>query len=244
MKENCLFEKEDAMLRLDMSEYMERHTRKPIQIYSTSFYSCLKTATSQIPSWLSVYLIRDSVDQGRRVSFKNALVVMTSNVGSSAIAKGRRGSIGFLLEDDESTSYAGMKALVMEELKAYFRPELLNRIDEVVVFRSLEKAQMLEIVNLILQEVKARLMSLGIGLEVSESIKDLICQQGYDQTYGAGPLRRAVTSIVEDPLSEALLAGDYRPGEMAVMDLDASGNLIVTSRSEQNISLSDIASIF
>lgn len=104
---------------------------------------------------------------------------------------------------------------------------------------------MLEIVNLMLQEVKARLMSLGIGLEVSESIKDLICQQGYDQTYGARPLRRAVTSIIENPLSEALLGGDYRPGETAVIDVDASGNPIVTRRSDQkNISLSDTASIF
>lgn len=81
------------------------------------------------------------LSQGRRVSFKNALIVMTSNVGSSAIAKGRRGAIGFLLADDESTSYAGMKALVVEELKTYFRPELLNRIDEIVVFQSLEKTQ-------------------------------------------------------------------------------------------------------
>ncbi|XVF11332.1 hypothetical protein REPUB_Repub08aG0018200 [Reevesia pubescens] len=264
----CYFGSEDAMLRLDMSEYMERHTVSKL-IGSPPGYvgyeegGMLTEAIRRRPFTL---LLLDEIEkahpdifnillqlfedghltdsQGRRVSFKNALVVMTSNVGSSAIAKGRRGSIGFLLEDDESASYAGMKALVMEELKAYFRPELLNRIDEVVVFRSLEKAQMLEIVNLMLQEVKSRLMSLGIGLEVSESIKDLICQQGYDQTYGARPLKRAVTSIVEDPLSEALLTGNYRPGETAVVDLDASGNPIVTSRSDQNISLSDTASIF
>lgn len=256
------------MLRLDMSEYMERHTVSKL-IGSPPGYvgyeegGMLTEAIRRRPFTL---LLLDEIEkahpdifnillqlfedghltdsQGRRVSFKNALVVMTSNVGSSAIAKGRHGSIGFLLEDDKSTSYAGMKALVMEELKAYFRPELLNRIDEVVVFRSLEKAQMLEIVNLMLQEVKARIMSLGIGLEVSESIKDLICEQGYDQTFGARPLRRAVTSIVEDPLSEALLAGDYRPGETAVIDLDASGNPIVTIRSDRNISLSDTASIF
>ncbi|PPR81653.1 hypothetical protein GOBAR_AA39059 [Gossypium barbadense] len=261
-------EREDAMLRLDMSEYMERHTVSKL-IGSPPGYvgyeegGMLTEAIRRRPFTL---LLLDEIEkahpdifnillqlfedghltdsQGRRVSFKNALVVMTSNVGSSAIAKGRRGSIGFLLENDESSSYAGMKALVMEELKAYFRPELLNRIDEVVVFRSLEKLQMLEIVNLMLQEVNARLVSLGIGLEVSESIKDLICQQGYDQTYGARPLRRAVTAIVEDPLSEALLAGNYSPGETAIIDLDALGNPIVTSRSDRNISLSDTASIF
>ncbi|MBA0821182.1 hypothetical protein Goarm_018053 [Gossypium armourianum] len=260
--------KEDAMLRLDMSEYMERHTVSKL-IGSPPGYvgyeegGMLTEAIRRRPFTL---LLLDEIEkahpdifnillqlfedghltdsQGRRVSFKNALVVMTSNVGSSAIAKGRRGSIGFLLENDESSSYAGMKALVMEELKAYFRPELLNRIDEVVVFRTLEKLQMLEIVNLMLQEVNARLVSLGISLEVSESIKDLICQQGYDQTYGARPLRRAVTAIVEDPLSEALLAGNYSPGETAVIDLDALGNPIVTSRSDRNISLSDTASIF
>ncbi|KAA3458188.1 chaperone protein ClpD, chloroplastic [Gossypium australe] len=262
------FGSEDAMLRLDMSEYMERHTVSKL-IGSPPGYvgyeegGMLTEAIRRRPFTL---LLLDEIEkahpdifnillqlfedghltdsQGRRVSFKNALVVMTSNVGSSAIAKGRRGSIGFLLENDESSSYAGMKALVMEELKAYFRPELLNRIDEVVVFRALEKPQMLEIVNLMLQEVNARLMSLGIGLEVSESIKDLICQQGYDQTYGARPLRRAVTAIVEDPLSEALLAGNYSPGETAIIDLDALGNPIVTSRSDRNISLSDTASIF
>ncbi|KAH1131442.1 hypothetical protein J1N35_002820 [Gossypium stocksii] len=264
----CYFGSEDAMLRLDMSEYMERHTVSKL-IGSPPGYvgyeegGMLTEAIRRRPFTL---LLLDEIEkahpdifnillqlfedghltdsQGRRVSFKNALVVMTSNVGSSAIAKGRHGSIGFLLENDESSSYAGMKALVMEELKAYFRPELLNRIDEVVVFRSLEKPQMLEIVNLMLQEVNARLMSLGIGLEVSESIKDLICQQGYDQTYGARPLRRAVTAIVEDPLSEALLAGNYSPGETAVIDLDALGNPIVTSRLDRNISLSDTASIF
>ncbi|OMO94797.1 Chaperonin ClpA/B, partial [Corchorus capsularis] len=264
----CYFGSEDAMLRLDMSEYMERHTVSKL-IGSPPGYvgyeegGMLTEAIRRRPFTL---LLLDEIEkahpdifnillqlfedghltdsQGRRVSFKNALVVMTSNVGSEAIAKGRRGFVGFLLEDNESTSYAGMKALVMEELKAYFRPELLNRIDEMVVFRSLEKPQMLEIVNLMLQEVKARLMSLGIGLEVSEAIKDLICEQGYDKTFGARPLRRAITSIVEDPLSEALLAGDYRPGETAVIDLDATGNPIVTSRSDRNISLSDTASIF
>lgn len=197
---------------------------------------------------------------------------MTSNVGSSAIAKGRS-SIGFLIEDNETATYAGMKGLVMEELKAYFRPELLNRIDEVVVFQPLQKSQvccilpfpaaifllkpfsiisfnhlftfqMLEILNLMLREVKARLISLGIGLEVSESIKELVCQQGYDKAYGARPLRRAVTSIIEDPLSEALLSGNYKPGDTAVIDLDASGNPFVANSSDKTVHRSDTTSIF
>ncbi|KAL4285162.1 hypothetical protein GQ457_16G031660 [Hibiscus cannabinus] len=264
----CYFGSEDAMLRLDMSEYMERHTVSKL-IGSPPGYvgyeegGMLTEAIRRRPFTL---LLLDEIEkahpdifnillqlfedghltdsQGRKVSFKNALVVMTSNVGSSAIAKGKRGSIGFLLEDNESASYAGTKALVMEELKAYFRPELLNRIDEVVVFRSLGKSQMLEIVNLMLQEVKARLMALGIGLEVSASIKDLVCEQGYDKTFGARPLRRAVTALIEDPLSEALLAGEYKPGETIFIDVDASGNTIVSNRSDQKIIVSDAASIF
>lgn len=95
-----------------------------------------------------------------------------------------------------------------------------------------------------LQEVKKRLISLGIGLEVTEAIKDLICQQGYDRTYGARPLRRAVTSLLEDPLSEALLAGDYMPGETAIVDVDSSGKPFVTRRSDhQNVNVSDKTSI-
>ncbi|KAH9770389.1 Chaperone protein ClpD [Citrus sinensis] len=264
----CYFGSESSMLRLDMSEYMERHTVSKL-IGSPPGYvgyeegGLLTEAIRRQPFTL---LLLDEIEKahpdifnillqvfedghltdshGRRVSFKNALIVMTSNVGSTTIAKGRHGSIGFLLEDNESTSYAGMKTLVVEELKAYFRPELLNRIDEVVVFRSLEKAQILEILSLMLQEVKARLISLGIGLEVSDSIKDFICQQGYDQAYGARPLRRAVTSIIEDLLSEAVLAGDYKPGDTAIIDLDASGKPYVRNRSDNSAKLSDTTSIF
>ncbi|KAA8542032.1 hypothetical protein F0562_023184 [Nyssa sinensis] len=259
----CYFGSETAMLRLDMSEYMERHTVSKLIGSPPGYvgYGEGGTLTEAIRKQPFTVLLLDEIEkahpdifnillqlfedghltdsQGRRVSFKNALIVMTSNVGSTAIVKGRHGSIGFFTADNESTSYAGMKTLVMEELKAYFRPELLNRIDEVVVFRPLEKTQMLEILNLMLQEVNKRLVSLGIGLEVSEATMDLICQQGFDRNYGARPLRRAVTLIIEDLLSEALLSGDYQRGDTAVIDLDHSGNPIVTNRSSRNIYLSD-----
>lgn len=130
----------------------------------------------------------------------------------------------------------------MEELKAYFRPELLNRMDEVVVFRPLEKTQMLEILNILLQEVKSRLLSLGIGLEVSDAIMDLACQQGYDRSYGARPLRRAVTHLIEDVVSEALLGGDYKPGDTLMIDVNASGSPFVSHLSDQTIQLSDATS--
>ncbi|XP_060205330.1 chaperone protein ClpD, chloroplastic isoform X2 [Lycium barbarum] len=258
------FGSESAMLRLDMSEYMERHTvskligsppgyvgygeggplteairKKPFTVV------LLDEIEKAHPDIFNILLqlfedghLTDS--QGRRVSFKNALIVMTSNVGSTAIVKGRQNTIGFLLADDESAaSYAGMKAIVMEELKTYFRPELLNRIDEVVVFRPLEKTQMLEILNLMLAEVRARLVSFGISLEVSEDVMELICQQGFDRNYGARPLRRAVTQMVEDLLSESLLSGDFMAGDVAMIHLDESGNPVVINQSSRTIHLSD-----
>lgn len=263
----CYFGSEAAVLRLDMSEYMERHTvskligsppgyvgygeggtlaeairRKPFTVV------LLDEIEKAHPDIFNILLqlfedghLTDS--EGRRVSFKNALIVMTSNVGSSTIAKGGR-TIGFLSPENESTSYSGLKALVMEELKAYFRPELLNRMDEVVVFRALEKSQMLEILNIMLRDMRKRLMSMGIGLEVSESIMDLVCQQGYDQVYGARPLRRAVTQLIENLLSEAILSGGYMPGDTAVIDVDSSGNPFVTNASHRSIHLSDKTSLF
>ncbi|KAK4735772.1 hypothetical protein R3W88_010033 [Solanum pinnatisectum] len=258
------FGSESAMLRLDMSEYMERHTVSKLIGSPPGYvgYGEGGTLTEAIRRKPFTVVLLDEIEkahpdifnillqlfedghltdsQGRRVSFKNALIVMTSNVGSTAIVKGRQNTIGFLLADDESAaSYAGMKAIVMEELKTYFRPELLNRIDEVVVFRPLEKPQMLEILNLMLQEVRARLVSLGISLEVSEAVMDLICQQGFDRNYGARPLRRAVTQMVEDLLCESVLSGDFKPGDVAMIHLDESGNPVVINQSSQSIQLSD-----
>ncbi|CAN1317838.1 Chaperone protein ClpD, chloroplastic [Linum perenne] len=232
-----------------MSEYMERHSVSKLIGAPPGYvgYGEGGTLTEAIRRRPFTLVLLDEVEkahpdvfnillqvcstfwQGRRVSFKNALIVMTSNIGSSAIIKG-----------GPPTSYDGMKALLLEELSSYFRPELLNRIDELVVFRSLEKTQMLEILEMMLQEVKGRLISLGIGLEVSASIKDLICTQGYDPAYGARPLRRAVTRVIENPLSEALLGGGFKLGDTAMVHLDATGNPVVINRpSEQGIHSTD-----
>ncbi|PIN10735.1 hypothetical protein CDL12_16674 [Handroanthus impetiginosus] len=261
------FGSESAMLRLDMSEYMERHTVSKLIGSPPGYvgYGEGGTLTEAIRRQPFTVVLLDEIEkahpdifnillqlfedghltdsQGRRVSFKNALVVMTSNVGSAAIAKGRH-NFGFLFSDDDdnSASYAGMKSLVMEELKGYFRPELLNRIDEVVVFRPLEKPQMIEILDIMLHEVKERLTSLGISLEVSDEIVDLICQQGYDRSYGARPLRRAVTQIIEDLVSESVLSGDCKPGDIAVIHVDDTGNPVVNIQSNQRIQLSDTIS--
>ncbi|XP_024971139.1 chaperone protein ClpD, chloroplastic [Cynara cardunculus var. scolymus] len=264
----CYFGSEGSMLRLDMSEYMERHTVSKLIGSPPGYvgYGEGGTLTEAIRKRPFTVVLLDEIEkahpdifnillqifedghltdsQGRRVSFKNALVVMTSNVGSTAIAKGRHNSIGFMLADDESSaSYAGLKSLVMEELKAYFRPELLNRIDEVVVFRSLEKTQMLEILNMMLEEVKKRLVSFGINLEVSMPVMELICEQGFDRSYGARPLRRALTLIIEDPLSESLLSGEFKQGETAIIELDETGNPVVTNKSRQNVYLSDSSTL-
>ncbi|KAF0894201.1 hypothetical protein E2562_035713 [Oryza meyeriana var. granulata] len=257
------FGSESAMVRLDMSEYMERHgvskligsppgymgfgeggtlteavRRKPFTVV------LLDEIEKAHPDIFNILLqvfedghLTDS--QGRRVSFKNTLIVMTSNVGSTSISNGRR-SIGFQTQtDSEEKSYSAMKSLVMEELKAFFRPELLNRIDEVVVFRPLEKTQMLAILNIMLQEVKGRILSLGIGLEVSDSMKDLISQHGYDKSYGARPLRRAVTQLVEDVISEAILSGQFKPGDTIMMDTDATGKPCLSRLNDQTVQLSD-----
>ncbi|CAI5982732.1 unnamed protein product [Closterium sp. NIES-65] len=167
----------------------------------------------------------DSPD-GRHVSFKNALIVLTSNVGSQAIARGGTHRIGFLSPGDYAAAdgnggrgggrevradagrYAGMKEVVMEELKAHFRPELMNRIDEVVVFRALEKEQIRVIATMMVKESADHLALKGINLEVSEALMERICEEGYDRAYGARPLRRAVTRLVDDPISEAVLAAE------------------------------------
>ncbi|CAD6250873.1 unnamed protein product [Miscanthus lutarioriparius] len=256
------FGSESAMLRLDMSEYMERHTVSKLIGSPPGYigYGETGTLTEAVRRKPFTVVLLDEIEkahpdifnillqifedghltdsQGRRVSFKNTLIVMTSNVGSTSISKGRQ-SMCFLKEDTESSSYFAMKSLVMEELKAFFRPELLNRIDEMVVFRPLEKTQMLAILDIILKEVKGRLLALGIGLEVSDAMKDLICQEGYDKSYGARPLRRAVTNIIEDVISKAILFGEFKPGDTILMDIDAEGKPCMNHLDQQIVQVSD-----
>ncbi|KQJ99678.1 chaperone protein ClpD1, chloroplastic [Brachypodium distachyon] len=256
------FGSESAMLRLDMSEYMERHTVSKLIGSPPGYigYGETGTLTEAVRRKPFTVVLLDEIEkahpdifnillqifedghladsQGRRVSFKNTLIVMTSNVGSTSISSGRR-SIGFSTDDTESSTYIAMKSLVMEELKGFFRPELLNRIDEMVVFRPLEKTQMLAILDIILQELKGRLLALGIGLEVSDAMKGLICQEGYDKSYGARPLRRAVTHLMEDVISEAILFGEYKPGDTILVDTDDEGKPCLSHLNKQIVQLSD-----
>ncbi|VAH47365.1 unnamed protein product [Triticum turgidum subsp. durum] len=165
--------------------------------------------------------------KGRTVDFKNTLLIMTSNVGSSVIEKGGR-KIGFDLDSDEKdTSYNRIKSLVTEELKQYFRPEFLNRLDEMIVFRQLTKLEVKEIADIMLKEVFDRLKAKEIDLQVTEKFRDRVVDEGYNPSYGARPLRRAIMRLLEDSLAEKMLAGEVKEGDSAIVDVDSDGKVVV-----------------
>jgi ATP-dependent Clp protease ATP-binding subunit ClpC len=252
-----IFGDRDAMVRLDMSEYMERHTvakligappgyvgygeggklteavrRRP---YTVVLFDEIEKAHPDVFNVLLQVLedgrLTDS--GGRVVSFKNTLIIMTSNVGSAVIGRGGGRGIGFDLSqgdaDEGAAAYGRVRSLVLEELKAFFRPELLNRLDEVVVFRQLAQEDARAIADLELASTAARVAARGLHLEITAALMDRIVSEGYDQEYGARPLRRAIVRLVDDALSDALLHGRLEEGDIAVMDVDAaSGETTVT----------------
>jgi ATP-dependent Clp protease ATP-binding subunit ClpC len=152
---------------------------------------------------------------------------MTSNFVSSVIEKGGR-KIGFDLDyDEKDTSYNRIKSLVTEELKQYFRPEFLNRLDEMIVFRQLTKLEVKEIADIMLKEVFDRLKLKEIDLQVTERFRDRVVDEGYNPSYGARPLRRAIMRLLEDSLAEKMLAGEVKEGDSAIVDVDSEGKVIV-----------------
>jgi ATP-dependent Clp protease ATP-binding subunit ClpC len=150
------------------------------------------------------------------VDFKNTVIIMTSNLGTADL---RKSSIGFGPADDAVT-YEKMQAKVHEELKRHFRPEFLNRIDEVIVFAELTQAEVTEIVDLMIKRVQRQVESQGLGLELTPEAKLLLAQKGYDPTLGARPLRRAIQRHIEDALSEKILWKEFRAGETVLVDAD------------------------
>jgi len=160
--------------------------------------------------------------KGRRVDFRNSIIVMTSNIGAKLIRKSS--TIGFTSRSDEAKTqqmdYEKMKEKLLEELKKSFRPEFLNRIDGVVVFHSLTKEHIRKIVDLMLATVAQQLAEKGIKLEVTDAAKDFLGEKGYDEVFGARPLRRVIQDMVEDKLSDSLLRGKFRPGDTAIVDLE------------------------
>ena len=245
------FGSEEAMVRLDMSEFMERHTvskligsppgyvgyneggqlteavrRRP---YTVVLFDEIEKAHPDVFNMMLQILedgrLTDS--KGRVVDFKNTLIILTSNVGSSVIEKGG-GGIGFQLDaNEEDSSYNRIKSLVNEELKQYFRPEFLNRLDEIIVFRQLTKQEVKEIADIMLKAVFSRAEEKGIRIEVTERFKDRLVDEGYNPAYGARPLRRAIMRLMEDSMAEGMLAGDIKEGDSVIMDVDADGQITV-----------------
>lgn len=236
----ALFGNEDAMIRVDMSEYMEKHSvakmigsppgyvghddggqlseqvrRHP---YSVILFDEIEKAHPDVFNILLQVLddghITDS--QGRKVDFRNTVIIMTSNAGAQAIIDPKK--LGFNAKEDDAGDYKRMKSNVMNEIKLIFRPEFLNRIDEILVFHPLDKEQMRKIVSMMCRELARRTKDqLGIKLDIRDSVKSHIVETGTDKKYGARPLRRAVQNQLEDKLAEALLSGEItRDSEVAV----------------------------
>nr|YP_009163679.1 ATP-dependent Clp protease ATP-binding subunit clpA homolog [Triparma laevis]BAS19133.1 ATP-dependent Clp protease ATP-binding subunit clpA homolog [Triparma laevis] len=240
------FGAEDSMVRLDMSEYMERHTvakligsppgyvgyseggqlteavrRKP---YTVVLFDEIEKAHPDVFNLLLQILedgrLTDS--RGRTIDFKNTLIIMTSNVGAKVIEKGTsNGSLGFdVAEDTENTQYERISALVNEELKNYFRPEFLNRLDEIIIFSQLTKDDVGQIAEIMIKQLTDRVLEQGIRLQVTERVKEKLTDEGFNPIYGARPLRRAVMRLLEDNLAGQFLSEELKPGTTIIVDLD------------------------
>ncbi len=253
------FGSEEAMIRLDMSEFMERHTvskligsppgyvgfneggqlteavrRRP---YTVVLFDEVEKAHPDVFNLL-LQLLEDgrlTDSKGRTVDFKNTLLIMTSNIGSKVIEKGG-GGLGFEFSGDsvEDSQYNRIKSLVNEELKQYFRPEFLNRLDEIIVFRQLTKNEVKEIAEIMLREVFVRLQDKGIKLNVTDAFKERLVEEGYNPSYGARPLRRAVMRLLEDSLAEEVLSGRIKDGDNALVDIDDNKKVTINVSSEES----------
>ncbi len=261
-----LFGSESSMIRLDMSEFMESHTVSKLigappgyigyneggqlteavrrQPYRVVLFDEIEKAHPDVFNLL-LQLLEDghlTDSQGRRVDFKNTLIIMTSNIGSKVIEKGGN-SLGFEIADDFAQSrYQQISNRVTEELKQYFRPEFLNRLDEIIVFRQLTRKEVTQIADILIADLAKQLTEKGISVEVTAAFKDLVINEGYDPSYGARPLRRALTRRLEDSLAVAMLSGKVNSGDHAILDVTAEAVVTVSShqRSEQSDILSQL----
>ena len=240
-----LFGDEDALIQLDMSEYSEKHTvsrlfgsppgfvgyeeggqltekvrRKPFSV--VLFDEVEKAHPDIFNSLLQILEDGRLTDaQGRVVDFKNTVIIMTTNLGTRDIAKGM--SLGFADTSDSQTSYERMKGKVNEELKTHFRPEFLNRIDDIIVFHQLSQDEIIEIVDLMIDRLDERLRGKDMAIELTTAAKLLLASRGYDPVLGARPLRRTIQREIEDPMSEMMLFGDLKPGEIVIVDVEGEG---------------------
>jgi len=232
----AMFGSEDAMIRLDMSEYMEKHTvskligsppgyvgfdeggqltekvrRNP---YSVVLFDEIEKAHPDVFNML-LQILDDGIltdSQGRNVNFKNTVVIMTSNIGARNITEKRK-SMGFSQNDSETNDNEQIKSLIMDELKKAFRPEFLNRLDDIIIFHKLSREDILKIAYNMLEGLSKRSETLGISVEFDSSVAERVAEVGFDAVYGARPLRRAIQSNVEDALSEKILEGEISKGD-------------------------------
>ncbi|MDX6508453.1 MAG: ATP-dependent Clp protease ATP-binding subunit ClpC, partial [Gaiellaceae bacterium] len=229
-----LFGDEDAMLQVDMSEYMEKHSvsrlvgsppgyigydeggqlteavrRKP---YSVLLLDEIEKAHPDVFNILLQILEEGRLTdaQGRKVDFRNCIVIMTSNIGAAQISKNQ--GLGFSIGDEQGLSYDDMKSRVMGELKKVFRPELLNRIDETMVFHKLTKQEIIPIVDIQMKRVREQMAVHQVSIELTDEAKELLVEKGYDPAMGARPLRRAIQHYIEDPLADFVLGRELEPG--------------------------------
>ena len=246
-----LFGSEESMIRIDMSEFMDRHTVARLVGAPPGYvgYSEGGQLTEAVRRKSYSVILLDEIEKahpevfnillqifddghltdakGRKVDFRNTVIVMTSNIGSDLIRQDR--SIGFSARGtrgaSEDQAYARMKDNVLEEVKRFFRPEFLNRIDGTVVFHALSRENMREIVKLQLQDVSGELIEQGLTMEVSDAARDWLSEKGYDPQFGARPMRRLIQDHLEDTLSDAILAGEVAPGDVVLIDIneDADG---------------------
>lgn len=254
----AVFGSEQAMIRVDMSEYMEKHSvskligsppgyvgydeggqlsekvrRNP---YSVLLFDEIEKAHPDV-----FYILLQVLDDGhitdahgRKVDFKQTIIIMTSNVGAQAIIEPKK--LGFMSEKDDKQDYERMKSGVMEEVRRLFKPEFLNRIDEIMVFHPLKKPEIKKIVNILLKNLEKRCEEqLEIKLKISESVKDYLAESGFDSKYGARPLRRAIQNRLEDPMANKILDGEIKTGDIVKVQLQKKEIYFVPVREEKVI---------
>ena len=251
-----LFGQEDNMIRLDMSEFQERHTTARLigappgyvgydeggqltegvrkKNYCAILLDEIEKAHPEIFNiLLQIFDAGQLTDaRGRRVDFRNSIIVMTSNLGSDLIK--RDTSMGFAVKSDQAQSdrqaYERMKDKVMDEVKRFFRPEFLNRLDATIVFHALSRTEIHQIVDLMMNMVREELKDRQISVELTEAAREYLGDNGFDQVLGARPLRRLIQNEVEDRLSDELLGGQFEEGDTAIVDLDEDGKVCIKVR--------------
>jgi ATP-dependent Clp protease ATP-binding subunit ClpC len=251
-----LFGDENALVRIDMSEYMERFAVSRLVGAPPGYvgYEEGGTLTEKIRRRPFSVVLLDEIEkahpdvfnillqildegrltdsQGHTVDFRNTIIIMTSNLGGEIINKTKH-ALGFVEENSEEASYTSMKSIVMEEVKKTFRPEFLNRLDEVIVFHSLKKSDVEKIIDILMKDVKKRIEEREMKIKLNKKAKEYLIFKGFDPIYGARPLKRAIQKDIEDPLSEELLANKFSPGDTIIVSVNR-GRIVFRKRKQKN----------